>query len=134
MISSDYTNLDVISSGAEAANPAGLINSPRMRELVSWAEEKYDYIIFDTPPVNVVSDALLLNDCINGYLIAVRADYSDVNALSHSLDALEKIGATVFGAVLSSVEPKNTKGYYHSHNKYGYDSYSNNADKSRQNK
>ena len=134
VVSSDYQNLDVISSGAEAANPTGLINSPRMRELVAWAEEKYDYILFDTPPVNVVSDALLLNDYINGYLIAVRADYSDVNALSQSLDALEKVDATIFGAVLSSVEPKNTKGYYRSYNKYGYDSYDKSGDKSRQKK
>ena len=105
-----------------------------MRELVAWAEEKYDYVIFDTPPVNVVSDSLLLNDYINGYLIAIRADYSDVNGVFQALEALGKIEATVFGAVLSSVEAKNGKGYYHSYNKYGYNSYENAENNSRQKK
>ena len=118
-VSTEYDNLDVIPSGAEASNPAGLINSPRMKELVAWAEERYDYIIFDTPPVNVVSDSLLLNDYINGYFIAARADYSDVNGLSQALEALKKVEATVFGVVLSSVEVKKSKGY----KKYGYSSY-----------
>ena len=132
VISTDYDNLDVLPSGAETANPAGLINSPRLKDLVCWAEEKYDYIIFDTPPVNVVTDSLLLNNYINGYLIAVRADYSDINAISQALEALEKVEATVFGLVLSSVEAKNGKGYYNVYNKYGYSSYEN-SNKGEQN-
>ena len=133
VIETEYENLDVIPSGAEAANPTGLINSPRMKELVSWAESKYDYVIFDTPPVNVVADSLLLNNCINGYLIATRADYSDVNGLSQAIDALKTIDAEIFGVVLSSVDVKKSGGYYHSYNKYGYSSYDNNGEKSEQN-
>lgn len=133
VIHTDYENLDVIPSGAEAANPTGLINSPKMRELVSWAEQQYDYILFDTPPVNVVSDSLLLNDYINGYFLAARADYSDINGLSQAIDALKKIEANVFGVVLSSVDVKKSRGYYRSYNKYGYNSYANNEEKSEQN-
>ena len=82
---------------------------------------------------NVVADSLLLNNCINGYLIATRADYSDVNGLSQAIDALKTIDAEIFGVVLSSVDVKKSGGYYHSYNKYGYSSYDNNGEKGEQN-
>jgi len=130
IVHTEFPNLDVISSGAEAANPAGLLNSSKMKDLIRIAEEKYNYIIFDTPPVNVVSDSLLLNDLINGYLVATRADYSDVNSLSQATDALKRVEAEIYGIVLSSVNVKKSNGYYHSYNKYGYSSYENTNNKS----
>lgn len=132
IISTEYENLDVLPSGAEAANPAGLLNSGRMKALLEYVEERYDYVIFDTPPLNVVSDALLLNDSVDGYLMATRADYSDVNNLSQALDSLKQIEADVFGVVLSSVDIKKSRGYYHSYNKYGYSNYEKTAEKSEQ--
>ena len=106
-----FKNLSILFSGASCLNPAGLINSAKMTELIKYCEEKYDYIIFDTPPVNVVSDAVLLSNKINGYLIATRADYSSVGEISEALDMLEKVKANVFGFVLSDVELKKTHGY-----------------------
>ncbi len=128
IVSTEHENLDVLPSGAEAANPAGLLNSSKMQELIAYAEERYDYVIFDTPPVNVVSDSLLLNDRINGYLIATRADYSDVNNLSQAVEALKQVDAEIYGVVLSSVDVKKSAGYYHSYNKYGYSSYDRSSD------
>lgn len=125
----DYPNLDVLSSGAEAANPTGLLSSSRMEALMRTCNEKYDYVIFDTPPVNVVADALVLNDHINGYIIATRADYSDVNSLGQVVDALKRIDAEVYGIVLSSVDLKKGDGYSRSYNKYGYSSYDNGGGK-----
>ena len=136
IVATEHENLDVIPSGAEAKNPAGLLNSPKMRELITWAEENYDYVIFDTPPINVVSDALLLNDYINGYFIATRADYSDVNGVAQALDSLKQVDAAVFGAVLSSLEVKKRSKYQHNYTKYTYSTYdysSKNKEKEEQN-
>ena len=121
--STNVENLSVIFAGAEASNPAGLINSAKMVELFEKCEAEYDYIIIDTPPVNVVSDATLLVNRVNGYLIATRADYSNVNALGNVLETLNKLGAEVFGVVLSDVNPKKSSAYgryhkYGSYNKY----------------
>lgn len=132
VVGTDYPNLDVIPSGAEAANPAGLLNSARMLELVKFVEDKYDYVLFDTPPLNVVADSLLLNDHINGYLLATRADYSDVNSLTQAINALKTIDAEIFGIVLSSVDVKKSSAYYHSYNKYGYSSYESVGEKNGQ--
>ena len=105
------SNLSVITSGADSVNPAALLNSTKMHKLVRELEEQFDYIIFDTPPVNVVSDAVILKEFVNGYLIVVRADYSDVRSLSAAIDSLEQVGANIFGLVMDSVNLKGTRKY-----------------------
>lgn len=109
-------NLDVLFSGKESANPIGLINSSRMQSLFDYCADKYDYVIIDSPPAGVVSDAVLLADKVDGYIIAARANYTNANNLSSTVDTLKNVGAEVFGVVLSSVEPKKTKGGTYSKN------------------
>ncbi len=119
----DGTKLSVLTAGGESLNPAGLLNSTKMRELMRELEEDYDYIIIDTPPVNVVSDALVLKELINGYIITVRADYSDINELSDSIEAINAAGGEIFGIVLGAVNFKSQrkyKKYYSKYSKYGY--------------
>ncbi len=111
IIPTSVSNLSVITSGAESVNPAALLNSSKMRQLVENLENSFDYIIFDTPPVNVVSDAVILNELINGYLIVVRADYSDVRSISQAIDSLGQVGANIFGFVLDSINLKSDHKY-----------------------
>lgn len=120
IVSTDIPNLSVLFSGAETANPIGLINSKRMVELLDKCSEMYDYIILDTPPVAVVSDAVLLSDKINGYIMAARADYSNIKSLSEAVENVKNLGGEVFGVVLSSVNPKNSGGSYKSYKNSGY--------------
>lgn len=124
-------NFSILFSGKESSNPIGLINTKRMDELIRKCEENYDYIIIDTPPVTVVSDALLFAHKINGYIMATRADYSNVNSLSDAVDAIKNVGGEIFGIVLSSVNPKNSRGSYgyKSYRKGYYSSYSNDKSK-----
>ena len=129
----ENSKLSVITSGGESMNPAGLLNSKKMRSLIKELEEEYDYIIFDSPPINVVSDAIILNDIINGYLIVVRADYSDVNGLTDAVEALNAVGAEIFGIVLDSLSLKGKskyKKYSHHYSNYqhgGKEYYSSNG-------
>ena len=125
----EFPNLKVLSSGAETINAMGLLTSSRMKSLIEILENEFDYVIFDTPPVNVVADALLLNDFIDGYIISTRADYSDVNSINDTLEAMEKINAHVLGFVLSAYDAKKSGAYgrykYGSNGKYGkYSKYS----------
>ena len=102
--STEYENLSVLTSGAENVNTVGLLSSGRMKLFLDSVKDKYDYIIFDTPPVNYVSDALLLSDKTDGYIVVTRADYSDLNNVSEALNLLEKVDAKVFGFVLCSLD------------------------------
>ena len=109
--------LTVLSAGANNVNPTKLIASKRMSELIRACEEEFDYIIIDTPPLNIVSDAILLNENINGYVLATRADYSDVKSVSEALARLNQINAEIYGVVLSSVNLKPVS-YGRLHGKY----------------
>ena len=114
----NISNLCVLTSGSESANATALISSSRFGAMLKQLEDKFTYIIFDTPPVNVVSDAILLNDHINGYFIIARADYSDVNELSVVFDNLSAVEANVFGICLTAVAPKSLNKNYSRYSKY----------------
>ena len=104
IVKSHIENLDVISAGSPAINSAGLLNSDKMSEFISECEKNYDYIIIDTPPVNVVSDAILLIGRINGYILSAKAKHSTVPMVSSASDVLTSVGATVFGVVLTEAK------------------------------
>lgn len=114
------TKLHVITSGATALNPTKLISSPRMKALFAELEEKYDYIFVDTPPVTIVPDAVLVNDYVNGYIIACRSDYSNINLIDRCVEQLKLVGAEILGFVLTSLKMKSYggKSKYSSYYKY----------------
>ena len=114
----DLPNLSVLTSGSESANATALISSSRFDAMMKQLEEKYTYIVFDTPPANVVSDAILLNDHVNGFFLIARADYSDVNELSCLFENLGAVNANVFGICLTAVAPKSFRKNYSRYNKY----------------
>ena len=114
--------LTVLSAGANNINPTKLIGSKRMANLMESLEEEFDYIIIDTPPVNIVSDAILLNEHVNGYILATRADYSDVKSVNEALAHLNQINAEIYGIVLTSVNLK-TIGYGKHSGKYSTSKY-----------
>ncbi len=125
IVETNIRGLSVLFAGGESTNPAGLINSDKMTNLIKSCEEKFDYIIIDTPPINIVSDATLLVGRINGYILSTRADYSNINTLSVAEKTLNSVGAHLFGVVLMGVDPKGNRGYgrygkYDSYGKYGY--------------
>ncbi len=116
-----------MSSGALPARPQKIIGSQKMSDFLAECSEKFDYIIIDTAPINIVSDALLLHDKINGYILVTRSDYSDVNETESCIEALERVNAEIFGIVLTSLKLKNNSrsGKYLKYNKYSkYGKYS----------
>lgn len=114
--------ITVLTSGGMNKNPTKLISSKRMQELISFSEQYFDYIIIDTPPVNVVSDALLLHDKINGYIISVRSDFSNINYVSECVERLNRMDSEIFGIVLSAHSAKKGRSKYGNYSKYDYSS------------
>lgn len=110
VVNTKIANLDLLFSGKESANPTGLINSSRMQSFFDYCKDRYDYVIIDSPPVGLVSDAVLLSDKINGYIVTARADYTNSKSLAEVIETIKNLGAEVFGVVLSAVNPKKYKG------------------------
>ena len=96
-----------------------------MEKLLEQMKEQYEYIILDTPPVNMVTDAIALAPRSDGVLFVVRSNQSDRVSVMHAVDQLEYAQAKILGFILNSVELKKTNyGYgkyrYGRYHKYGY--------------
>lgn len=116
----EYKNLSVIASGSIPPNPAEILGSEMMVDFLQSVSEHFDYIIIDTPPVNVVSDALPVIRESDGMVLVVRANSSTHPELQKALDALKFIDAKVLGFVVN-YESQKKSGY--SYYKYGYGDY-----------
>ena len=102
----EISNLDVISAGDLILNPAGLLNSLKMKDFLDKCADLYDYVIIDTPPLNIVSDALLLIGKVDGYIVAAKTKVSKVPMLNAAQEALNSVGANVLGIVLTDSSKK----------------------------
>lgn len=111
---------DVIVSGNVSSSSAELLATPRVDALFDECNREYDYIIIDTPPINVVTDATVLADKIDGYLLAVRAGFSSVDDIKQTVHSLEQVDAKILGIMLENVDPKTEiYGKYSRYGKYG---------------
>lgn len=106
-----YPNLDVMFSGDVPPNPSELLGSDKMKEMLEAMSKKYDYILVDTPPVNVVSDASIVTNLLDGVLLLVRQGSSRRDAIKRAVANLELTGIKPIGFVLNGVDLESKKGY-----------------------
>lgn len=109
-------NLDIVTSGTVPPNPSELICSASFVDLIKGLYNEYDYIIFDTPPIGVVTDALLLKDLIAGFVLVVRERSTTHGDLQKLLDSIKladskALGVLSVGCIRSNKKSK--KGYYY---------------------
>ena len=109
-----YPNLDILLSGDVPPNPAALLSSESLQELIEEATKEYDYILVDTPPVNVVSDACIVANVLDGVLLLVRQKRSKREAIKKAVSQLQLTGARMLGFVLNGaiLDERKTYGYY----------------------
>ncbi len=112
-------DLDVLTSGELPPNPAELLSSERMQEVIDELSQRYDYIFFDTPPVTVVTDASALSPFVDGMMIVVRQNHTDHESLSSAINLLNIANAKIIGFFVNDVVKKTKYGYRNPH-KYGY--------------
>lgn len=112
--------LDVVSTGPTPPNPAELLGSSYLRDLVVDARSRYDQVIFDGPPVLLVSDAAVLAGAVDGTLMVCQYRKTSRGALQRARAQLESINSRVFGAVLNMVETR-AGGYFRKQYREFYD-------------
>ena len=122
--------LSIIPSGNLPPDSTTLISSEEMLALIEQLKKDYDYIIFDFPPINIVSDAVLLSGVIDGYLVIVRHEESEYQMVGETIRQLRFADAKIIGFVYNG---KNTQKKYYKKGKYGkgyyYSAYSGSKDK-----
>lgn len=115
-------NLFILTGGTKPPNPSELLASAKMKNFITLLKEKCDFIIIDSPPVLMVTDAQLLASYIDGYLLVVSSGEADRNAAAKAKELLEKVNGKILGVVLNKLEvsEKGYYGYYY-HYYYGTD-------------
>ncbi len=112
-----YPNFDFLSSGTTVNNPAEILASRAMNTMLEQLSEKYDYIIIDTPPVNVVSDALPLIRKSDGVVLVARELVITSKDFNKLITSMNLIKANILGLIYIGTD--STQPYYHSKNYFG---------------
>jgi capsular exopolysaccharide synthesis family protein len=104
-------NLSVLTSGPMPPTPADLLGPTHMRPLLEQLRTRFDRVIFDGPPVLLISDGLVLATQVDGVIVVAQAVGNSKGALRRTREQLDKVNAHVVGAILNGVQAR-AGGYY----------------------
>lgn len=107
-------NLFLLLSGPTPPNPAEILASNHIKDLVNELSQSFDYVFIDTPPVGLFTDASIVSTFCDGMIFAIKSNDTKKEEIARALDNLKKVNAKVIGAVLTFADVKefNYKGYY----------------------
>lgn len=107
------SNLFVLPAGTPPPNPAELLASSNMRDLLNDLRDKYDHIIIDTPPTLSVTDAVVLSQRVDAIILVIRSSKTTKQALRRSRDILMQVNARITGVLLNAVDLTSPDYYYY---------------------
>jgi capsular exopolysaccharide synthesis family protein len=116
------SNLFLLPSGTPPPNPADLIGSKRFDTLLEEVKSKYDLVIVDSPPVLMVTDAVILSTKVDGTIIVVRSQKTTRPVLKRTVDVLSHSYGRKLGFVVNGMDTKSVE-YYYSYGYYGDNKY-----------
>ena len=106
------SNLSLLASGGPADYPAEMLASDKMLELMQHWRSQYDYVVLDTPPVAMFTDAVVLGAQADAVLLVARASTTTRQMLRHTRDVLQRANLHIAGVVLNGADLRHHKGYY----------------------
>jgi tyrosine-protein kinase Etk/Wzc len=123
--------LHFMTTGTVPPNPSVLLESTAFRTLIERMKREYDYVIIDSPPANIISDASILGHVADGVLIVARSGATDSSALTHAVEQLTHVGVPLLGVVLNDIDFKRDVGYDASYRAYANGHYLSASQESR---
>ena len=116
---SGIENLSILTSGPLPPNPAEMMASKRMAQLSKSLEEMADIVIFDSPPVLPVTDAVALSNRVAGVIVVTLSGRTRRDATRQALQNLQRVNANILGGVLNGI-PSRQRGDYNYQYNYPY--------------
>lgn len=113
----DKENLFVLPAGVFTPNPAELIGSNRMTQIVEKLKETFDIIFFDSPPIVAVTDSTLLGTKTDGVLVIIKSNHTEREIASRAINILKNVNVRILGTVLNDID------LTHRYSSYGYYKY-----------
>jgi len=114
---SDLKNLDYIPCGTIPPNPAEMLDSKEMNDFLSSMRDKYELVIIDSPPIIAVADSEILSNMVDGTVLVVSADTTEIDLMKRSVDLIKRENTHFLGSVLNNFSYKSGYGSYY---KYYY--------------
>ncbi|MEM9952662.1 MAG: CpsD/CapB family tyrosine-protein kinase [Chloroflexota bacterium] len=111
LIETGVENLLLLPAGQDAPNPADLISSKRMSEIIGILKARANYVLFDGPPVLAATDAALLGTKLDGVLLVVESGSSRRDQTARARESLEQVNVRIVGAVLTNAPRENRQAY-----------------------
>ena len=113
-------NLFVLTCGAIPPNPSELLHTEKFKEFTKEIRGSYDRIIFDSPPLAAVADALVLSHTVDNVLLILKFGKTKREVLRRSIEQLEAIGAPFMGCVLNDIAARSGSAYAYQYYNYRY--------------
>ena len=115
------TKLEIITSGAKRFDMSDIVNRDQIKKFFDVLKEQYDYLIIDSPPVQPVSDTLILTQSVDYNLFIIRSDISKTLAFMSSIKKIQNVGAKIDGIVINDLDTSKDSYYNYNYN-YNYSS------------
>jgi capsular exopolysaccharide synthesis family protein len=113
------TNLAAIPTGPIPPNPADLLSSRKLTELIAELRTRYKFVVIDSPPIMAATDAVILSVLVDGVLLVVRSGETPKEAFTRTRDLLAGVKCHMLGVVLNAVDASSPD-YYYSYRYYPY--------------
>ena len=107
------SNLHILTSGKIPPNPAEMINSTTMSNLLEELKEEYDIVIIDSSPLEAVTDGQILSTKVDGTILVLKAGKSKIESVKEAKNLLNKVGANIIGLVINEVSNSKKKYNYY---------------------
>ena len=117
-ISTDIPNLDFISAGPIPPNPAELIGSERMKNVIKEMTGEYDRVIIDSSPIIAVTDPVILSHLVDGIVLVIHAGVTSRDLITNGLRQLRDARVHILGGVLNNVKIERGSYYYYQYQYY----------------
>ncbi|MEA3328189.1 MAG: polysaccharide biosynthesis tyrosine autokinase [Candidatus Omnitrophota bacterium] len=101
----EIKNLFLVSSGPNPPDPSELLSSHKMKEFIEDAKRKFDFILFDSPPVTVVTDAVVLSRIVDGAVVILESSKTNKRAIPGIDQLLKNSRVRVIGAIINKISP-----------------------------
>ena len=111
----ELENLYVLTAGATPPNPAEILSSEKMKNLIEDLKNIYDYIFIDTPPIGLVTDAGALSSFTDGVVLVVKSESVEKKYLEETKKKLDAVDARILGAILNSYKSEQKDYNYYSY-------------------
>jgi polysaccharide biosynthesis transport protein len=112
--------LDLICCGAIPVNPSEILGSQKMKDLIKRLKKKYDIILFDSPPILMTSDPLVLSMLVDETVMVVSSGRTLVSSLDRALESITAVRSRYLGIVINNFDLRTAAGYYRSGYHYTY--------------